>query len=82
MKRKNPQFFETTLAELEQIVERMERGDLPLEESLQHFERGIALARSCQLALQAAEQKVLQLSRGPRDETLIPFDPDPQAKDS
>ncbi|MBI2802145.1 MAG: exodeoxyribonuclease VII small subunit [Gammaproteobacteria bacterium] len=82
MKRKNPHQFETTLAELEQVVERMERGDLPLEESLQHFERGIALARSCQQALQAAEQKVQQLSRSGRDETLVPFaDVDPNPKD-
>ena len=81
MKRKNPHQFETTLAELEQVVERMERGDLPLEESLAHFERGIALARSCQQALQAAEQKVQQLSRGSREETLNAFDVETEPTD-
>ncbi len=50
--------FEAALTELEQLVERMEQGELPLEESLKSFERGIALTRQCQQALQAAEQKV------------------------
>jgi exodeoxyribonuclease VII small subunit len=50
--------FERALQELEAIVERMERGDTPLEESLRQFERGIALTRACQQALKAAEQKV------------------------
>lgn len=50
--------FEKSLAELEQLVEQMEQGDLSLEESLKQFERGIALTRACQQALQAAEQKV------------------------
>ncbi len=55
----NPPFnFEAALAELEQLVERMEQGELPLEESLKSFERGVALTRQCQQALQAAEQKV------------------------
>ena len=46
------------MAELEALVERLERGDLPLEESLKQFERGVVLARACQTALKAAEQKV------------------------
>lgn len=50
--------FEAALAELEQLVEQMEQGELPLEQSLQSFERGIALTRQCQEALRAAEQKV------------------------
>jgi len=50
--------FEKSLAELEQIVARMEAGDLSLDQSLQQFERGVALARECQQALQVAEQKV------------------------
>jgi exodeoxyribonuclease VII small subunit len=50
--------FEQALKELEEIVERMERGDATLEESLKYFERGIALTRRCQEALKAAEQKV------------------------
>lgn len=50
--------FEKSLAELEQIVAQMESGELSLDESLKQFERGVVLARSCQQALQAAEQKV------------------------
>lgn len=50
--------FETALAELEALVEKMEQGDLSLDESLQQFERGVQLTRSCQQALQEAEQKV------------------------
>jgi exodeoxyribonuclease VII small subunit len=50
--------FEQALEELEATVERLERGELPLEEALKQFERGIGLARSCQVALKQAEQKV------------------------
>jgi exodeoxyribonuclease VII small subunit len=57
-KKKTSPSFEDTLAELEQLVNRLERGDISLEESLQAFERGVNLTRSCQKALQEAEQKV------------------------
>lgn len=50
--------FEAAMTELEALVERLELGDLPLEESLKAFERGVALTRSCQSALKDAEQKV------------------------
>jgi exodeoxyribonuclease VII small subunit len=50
--------FEAAMAELEALVERLEQGDLPLEESLKAFERGVQLTRSCQSALKDAEQKV------------------------
>jgi exodeoxyribonuclease VII small subunit len=50
--------FEASLKELETLVEKMEQGDISLEESLQHFERGIELTRTCQQALTEAEQKV------------------------
>jgi exodeoxyribonuclease VII small subunit len=50
--------FERSLAELESLVERLERGDLPLEEALQTFERGVELTRHCQTSLKAAQQKV------------------------
>jgi exodeoxyribonuclease VII small subunit len=50
--------FEKTLAELEQLVETMEKGDLSLEESLKYFERGILLTKTCQQALSEAELKV------------------------
>jgi exodeoxyribonuclease VII small subunit len=50
--------FEQALAELETLVERLEGGDLPLDEALKAFERGVALTRHCQACLQAAQQKV------------------------
>ena len=50
--------FERSLAELEGLVERLERGDLPLEDALKTFERGVELTRHCQTSLKAAQQKV------------------------
>jgi exodeoxyribonuclease VII small subunit len=50
--------FEATLAELESLVCRMEAGDLPLDQALGHFERGVKLTRECQLQLQQAQQRV------------------------
>ncbi len=50
--------FEAAMRELEDVVDRLERGDLPLEESLAAFERGVLLTRGCQSALKEAEQKV------------------------
>jgi exodeoxyribonuclease VII small subunit len=50
--------FEAALEELEELVTKLEKGDLPLEESLKEFERGVALTRSCQKELKQAEQKV------------------------
>lgn len=55
--------FETSLAELESIVQRLEQGELSLEESLQQFERGVVLTRTCQKALRQAEQKIKVLAR-------------------
>ena len=50
--------FEKSLQELEQLVERLEGGDLPLEDALKAFERGVALTRECQSALKAAQARV------------------------
>src|SRR5580704_12626012 len=54
----SPVDFEHALAELEALVERLEHGDLPLDDALKSFERGVALTRQCQGALKAAQQKV------------------------
>ncbi|MGD8407881.1 MAG: exodeoxyribonuclease VII small subunit [Thiohalophilus sp.] len=70
--------FEKSLAELETLVERMEQGDQTLEQSLKDFERGVALTRSCQQALKAAEQKVEQLLEQNGQEELVPFEPEDQ----
>lgn len=67
--------FEETLAELEALVEKMEAGELSLEESLQHFERGIALAGACREALAKAEQKVRILLEKEGKAALEPFNP-------
>ncbi|XOV83584.1 MAG: exodeoxyribonuclease VII small subunit [bacterium] len=63
--------FEAALAELETLVEQMEGGSLSLDESLQAFERGIALTRHCAKALAQAELKVQTLTA---DNTLEEFD--------
>jgi exodeoxyribonuclease VII small subunit len=71
--------FEAAMAELEAIVERLEHGDLPLEESLKQFERGVELTRSCQAALKQAEQKVQVLTAKPGAEAVLTdFEPDDQ----
>ncbi|HLQ11710.1 MAG TPA: exodeoxyribonuclease VII small subunit [Steroidobacteraceae bacterium] len=57
--------FEATIAELEALVARMESGDLPLDEALRSFERGVQLTRECQAALQAAQQRVQILTQRP-----------------
>jgi exodeoxyribonuclease VII small subunit len=66
--------FEKSLQELEQLVEKMEQGDLSLEESLQYFEKGVTLSRACQQALKEAEQKVEILMQKNSQEDVMPFD--------
>lgn len=70
--------FEESLAELEHLVERMEQGNLPLDESLKLFERGVQLTRTCQNALKDAEQKVRILLEENGEPTLKPFPNDVQ----
>jgi exodeoxyribonuclease VII small subunit len=53
--------FEKSLNELETIINRLEAGQISLEESLSAFEQGVSLARTCQEALKTAEQKVQML---------------------
>jgi exodeoxyribonuclease VII small subunit len=71
-----PVDFEKALAELEAVVDKLEHGELPLEEALRHFEQGIALARSCQESLKVAEQKVEVLLRKNEGAEPVPFEPD------
>ncbi|MDO9142286.1 MAG: exodeoxyribonuclease VII small subunit [Methylobacter sp.] len=72
-KKKPPTLFEDSLAELEQLVNQLEQGELSLEESLTSFERGVNLTRTCQKALQEAEQKVQILIEKNGTQTLEPF---------
>jgi exodeoxyribonuclease VII small subunit len=75
-KKRQPPAIETAMKELETLVETLEQGDLALEESLQAFERGVALTRVCQQALDEAEQKVKILSGETEDADLQPFEDD------
>jgi exodeoxyribonuclease VII small subunit len=65
--------FEKSLQELEQLVARLERGDLPLAESLALFEQGVALTRSCHGALAEAQQKVSILLQQGTGTEQMPF---------
>jgi exodeoxyribonuclease VII small subunit len=69
--------FEQSLEELEKLVERLERGDLPLDEALKTFERGIELARNCQAALKSAQQKVEILQKRGSQQQIEPFEVPP-----
>ena len=66
--------FEASLAELEALVARMESGQMPLDEALKSFERGVQLTRECQSALLAAQQRVQQLVERPEGTTAVDFD--------
>jgi len=72
-RKKSPSLFEDAMEELEKLVEQMEQGDISLEESLKAFERGIKLTRTCQQALQDAEQKVQILLEKNGQQSLEPF---------
>lgn len=65
--------FEKALSELENIVERMEKGDQSLEEALASFQRGIELTRTCQQGLKEAEQTVEKLIKETVDSGTEPF---------
>jgi exodeoxyribonuclease VII small subunit len=68
--------FETALAELEQIVDRLERGDVPLAESITIYERGEALKQHCERLLKEAEMRVekIRLGGNGRAAGTEPFD--------
>ena len=68
--------FEKSLEKLNKIVEKMERGDLPLEESLKFFEEGVELIRRCQKTLAEAEQKVQILMQEQGKDTLKAYEID------
>jgi len=59
-----PKSFESALAELEKIVDSMEAGELPLEQSIAAYKRGAQLLQFCQNALKAASQQVKILESG------------------
>jgi exodeoxyribonuclease VII small subunit len=65
--------FEKSLGELEALVAKLEQGDVPLEDALKTFERGVALTRQCQAALRTAQQKVEVLLARDGAETVESF---------
>ena len=67
--------FEQSLARLDEIVRHLEKGDLPLSDSLTLFEEGTALLGSCSRMLDEAEQKVVMLRKGAdRSPEELPFE--------
>ena len=68
--------FETALARLEEIVQKLEDGDLALEESLKLFEEGVRLSRNCDQKLQAAERRIEILLKDEEGKiSALPFEP-------
>ena len=65
--------LEESLAEITQLIDKMEHGDQTLEQSLTQFERGITLVKHCQTTLEKAEQKVQLLMQKNNQETLTPY---------
>ena len=68
--------FETSLDELEKVVKELEAGDLPLERSLELFERGVGLSEACRKQLEDAETRVEMLIRKEGKLTAEPFRPE------
>ena len=67
--------FEQSLSWLDEIVRHLEKGDLPLNDSLSLFEEGTGLIRRCGEMLDEAEQKVVKLKKGPdRQPVELPFE--------
>ena len=67
--------FEDRMKELEEILRRLERGDLSLDDSVAEYEKGIAALRSCRSVLAGAERKIEELVRTPEGETAMrPFE--------
>lgn len=70
--------FEESLSELEQIVTELEQGEVPLDDALKQFERGIALVRTSQTKLEQAQQKVSILLQQNDQASLSNFDAEDQ----
>lgn len=67
--------FEASLEELEKIVQRLEQGDVPLEEALTAFQQGMLLSKKCQETLTNAEKTLAQMMSDNGEE--VPFEEDP-----
>src|SRR4029450_2220888 len=69
--------FEGAIAELESIVKKLEEGDLPLEQSLALYERGVQLSRFCHARLEDAEHRIENLGEEGGEHTPLPRRPPP-----
>ena len=72
--------FEASLEELERIVKELEKGDLPLEQSLALFESGMRLSADCKRQLEEAESRVEILMKRGSEMVAVPFTPEKTAK--
>lgn len=73
--------FEQALSELEKVVEKMESNELPLEESIKHYETGTRLSHQCQMLLDDAEQKVKTLTAARPDDLPATDEPEGNGDD-
>ncbi len=65
--------LEESLSEISTLIDKMEQGELTLEQSLGQFERGITLVKHCHRILEEAEQKVQILIQNQQQDTLVPY---------
>ncbi|MBI9084303.1 MAG: exodeoxyribonuclease VII small subunit [Desulfobacterales bacterium] len=63
--------FEKAMSQLEQIVQDLETGDMPLEKALKKFEEGVKLSRYCEQQLDETEARITLLTRGSGEETDV-----------
>jgi len=75
-----PPSFEASLQELERIVKELEKGDLPLEQSLALFETGMRLSAECKRQLEEAESRVEILMKKGSEMVAVPFNPEKPVK--
>jgi len=72
----SPPDFEKALADLENLVRKLESGELTLDESLAEFKKGVELTRQCQTVLDRAQQSIEQLLDSDDESSAEPFSPD------
>lgn len=75
-----PATFESSLRELESIVKDLEKGDLPLEQSLALFEKGMRLSADCKRQLEEAESRIEVMMKRGAEVVPTPFAPEKQGK--
>ncbi len=74
--------FEKAMERLEEIVQTLEKGDMPLEESLKVFEEGVRLSKTCMAKLDEAEKRVEILVKNRDKAVLKPFTTEPDINDN